>query len=452
MNISIAELENILRSEVANSSSIIDCKNSISIDGISIDSRTINKNELFIAIKGDSHDGHLFINDAIKNGASLIISENMVEGFPCISVDDTMDSLAAIAKFYVDKIHPIVIGITGTNGKTSVTNMTSMILSTCKQTLSTYKNYNNQIGLPLSVLKGVKDDKVFVLEMGASKVGDIKELIQIANPTIVALLNVSPAHMDSFKSIENIIKTKEEILLYQGYPKTVILNLDDDNFKRWALKSNKNKVVTISISQSADYYISSSNDHSICVQTPYSDIINLHVNNLEIHTLNNILFSIALSYEAGARSLNIIEGFDNYSDVDGRFTVKNGQCGSKVIDSSYNANPESFIASINSLIRLNGEPWLVMGEMGELGENSGLYHKKVARHAYNMGVKKLFVISKHASIILNEFGQNSYAFDSIDALIIFIKPQLNDNVNILVKASRFMKFEIIVNALTEREN
>ena len=110
------------------------------------------------------------------------------------------------------------------------------------------------------------------------------------------------------------------------------------------------------------------------------------------------------------------------------------------------------MASINSLIKLEGEPWLVMGEMGELGEDSELYHKQVARHACDMGVKKLFVISKHASAILDEFGQNSYVFYSTEALIIFIKPQLNDNVNILVKASRFMKFEIIVNALTERKN
>ena len=446
MNILISELENILKSKVINAHALV------SIDGISIDSRTIHKNELFVAIKGDNHDGHLFINDAIKNGASLVISENILEDFPCISVNDTTDALACIANFYVDKVHPVVIGITGTNGKTSVTNMTSMILETYKKTLSTYKNYNNQIGLPLSILKGEKEDKFFVLEMGASKVGDIKELINIAKPTIVALLNVSPAHMDSFKTIENIIKTKEEILSYQGYPKTVILNLNDDNFDRWSLEANKNRIITISISQSADYYISSLDDNVICIKTPYSDILNLHVNDIQPHTLNNILFSIALSYEAGARSSNVIKGLHNYNDVDGRFSIKMGYHGSQIIDSSYNANPHSFIASINSLVKLDRESWLIMGEMGELGKNSELYHKQVARYAYDMGVKKLFVISKHASAILNEFGQNSYAFDSADELIIFIKPQINDNVNILVKASRFMKFEIIVNALTEGKN
>ena len=445
MNILLSELENILKSEVINA------HDSVSINGISIDSRTISKNELFIAIKGDNHNGNIFINDAIKNGASLVISEDVLEDFPCIAVNDTTHALASIANFHLNKIHPIVIGITGTNGKTSVTNMTSMILQTYKKTLSTYKNYNNQIGLPLSILKGTKDDEVFVLEMGASKAGDIKELVQIAKPTIVALLNVSPAHMDSFKSIENIIKTKEEILSYQGYPKTVILSLDDNNFNRWSLKANKNRIITISINKSADYYVSSLKNNTICIKTPYSDIIDLHVNDVEPHTLNNILFSIALAYEAGARSSNVIKGLCNYNNVDGRFSIKKGHHGSRVIDSSYNANPHSFIASINSLVRLDYQPWLIMGEMGELGENSELYHRQVARYAHDMGVKKLFVISKHASAILDEFGQNSYKFDSIEALIIFIKPQLDHNVNILVKASRFMKFEIIVNALTERK-
>ena len=128
MNILISELENILRSKVINAHSLV------AIDGISIDSRTINKNELFIAIKGDRYDGHLFINDAIKNGASLVISENVLKDFPCISIDNTTSALASIATFCIDKINPIVIGITGTNGKTSVTNMTSMILATYKKT------------------------------------------------------------------------------------------------------------------------------------------------------------------------------------------------------------------------------------------------------------------------------------------------------------------------------
>ena len=443
MNLSILELEAILKSKAINVDSLI------SISGVSIDSRTISKNELFIAIKGNNHNGFSFINDAIINGAALIITEKKLIDHPYILVSDTTNALAQIAKFYVNKIHPITIGITGTNGKTSVTNMTSSILKSCMKTLSTYKNYNNEIGLPLSILNAVEEYEVFVLEMGASKVGDIQQLIEIARPTIVALLNVSPAHLDSFGNLENIIRTKEEILSYQGYPKTVILDKNNDNFERWSLKSTKNKIIKISVDQPADYYILSSNGHNICVKTPYFDINDLHVTNLEPYYLNNILFSIALACEAGAESKDVLEGLNDFEDIDGRFGIKKGLHGSKIIDSSYNANPQSFLSSINSLIRLDKEPWLIMGEMGELGEYSELYHKQVAKHAYDMGVKKLFVISKYSKSILDEFGDNSYSFNSIETLIDYIKPQLNDNVNILVKASRFMKFDIIVDALLE---
>ena len=262
MNLSILELEAILKSKAIN----LDCL--ISITGVSIDSRTISKNELFIAIKGDTHDGFSFINDAIKNGAALIITEKNLIDHPYILVSDTTYALGKIAKYYANKIHPITIGITGTNGKTSVTSMTSSILRSCMRTLSTYKNYNNEIGLPLSILNAVEEDEVFVLEMGASKLGDIQELIEIARPTIVALLNASPAHLDSFGNLENVIRTKEEILSYQGYPKTVILDVNNHNFERWSLKSIKNKIITISINQPADYYISSSTGHNICVKTP----------------------------------------------------------------------------------------------------------------------------------------------------------------------------------------
>ena len=187
----------------------------------------------------------------------------------------------------------------------------------------------------------------------------------------------------------------------------------------------------------------------MCQNTIILILIDLHVINLEPYNLNNILFSIALACEAGAESKNVLEGLNSFEDIDGRFAIKNGLHGSKIIDSSYNANPQSFLSSINSLIRLDREPWLVMGEMGELGKNSELYHKQVAKHAYDMGIKKLFVISMHSKAILDEFGDNSYSFNSIETLIDYIKPQLNDNVNILVKASRFMKFEIIVDALLE---
>jgi len=439
MKLNLSELENILGSSVINSD--------VTFEGISIDSRTIKNNELYIPIKGENFDGHEFILDAVKNGACALIAEKEYDNIPYIKVTDTQKALGLIATYYSSVINPTIIGITGTNGKTSVTNMTASILNYHIPTLKTFKNFNNQIGLPLSILKAEKKHQAFVLEMGASKKGDIKELVEIARPSIITILNVSPAHLDTFGNIDNILLTKEEILLDQDFPKKVILNKDDKYFERWAKKSQKHEIITISAKQPADYYVVSSTDNALVVKTPLANQINIKVKDNAAYTINNILFSVALASEAGANAKNVMSGINNMLEVEGRFAVIDGYNGSNLIDSSYNANPASFKSTIDSLIQLTGEPWLIMGDMGELGDESQKYHIEVARYARVAGIKKLFVISRHANAILNEFGNNSYSFETNEQLINSLKPQITANLNILIKASRFMKYEVIVDAL-----
>ena len=439
MKLNLSELENILGSSVINSD--------VTFEGISIDSRTIKNNELYIPIKGENFDGHKFILDAVNNGACALITEKEYANIPYIKVADTKKALGLIATYYSGVINPTIIGITGTNGKTSVTNMTASILNYHTPTLKTFKNFNNQIGLPLSILKAEKKHQAFVLEMGASKKGDIKELVEIARPSIITILNVSPAHLDTFGSVDNILSTKEEILLNQDFSKKVILNKDDKYFERWAEKSNKHQIITISAKQVADYYVVSSTDNTLVVKTPSMNQINIKVKDSVSYTINNILFSVALASEAGANAENIISGINNMLEVEGRFAVIDGYNGSSLIDSTYNANPASFKSTIDSLMQLTGVPWLIMGEMGELGDESQRYHIEVARYAREAGIKKLFVISRHADAILNEFGTNSYSFETNEQLIESVKPHITSNLNILIKASRFMKYEVIVNAL-----
>ena len=216
MKAKLSQLENILESTLTGPD--------ISFEGISIDSRTTIRGNLFIALHGDKYDGHDYINKAIKNGAVAVITEKDISSIPHIKVNDTMQSLTMLSSQYLKQINPTTISITGTNGKTTVTSMTAHIVGNYKNTLKTYKNFNNNIGLPLSILKAKKSDEIFVLEMGASKIGDIKELVNIARPNIVALLNVSAAHLESFGSLHNILMTKEEIFINQGQDKTVIIN------------------------------------------------------------------------------------------------------------------------------------------------------------------------------------------------------------------------------------
>ena len=442
MNIELLQLEKILQSSVINLKKIC-------IHGVCTDSRVITTGDLFVPLHGKNFDGHDYIKEAKKNGAIAVLSEyDLKIDIPYLKVKDTLAALAKLATYYSSYINPITIGITGTNGKTTVTDMTAKITSQYKSTLKTYKNFNNNIGLPLSVLKAKDTDEIFVLEMGASRIGDIRELINIAKPSIVALLNVSEAHLETFKSIDNILTTKEEIFLNQGSAKTVILNKDDKYFERWTKKNTKNNIKTISSNdKNADYSILDIKKDQILIHTPYEDPFNITLKNFESYNITNIMFSVALACESGARSKHIVPVLNKYIDMQGRLKIYDGINNSKIIDGSYNANPESFKSSINYLTSLEGLSWVIMGQMGELEAKSEEYHINVALHAKERGVEKLFMISEHSEAISRAFGTETYIFKNTQELIECIKPIIGSDINILVKASRFMKFETIVDEL-----
>ena len=417
-------------------------------NGVSIDSRTVSPNDIFIALHGKNFDGHNYINEAIDKGASAVISEVDLTDIPYIKVKDTHRALIDLALYYSSIIKPNIIGITGTNGKTTVTDLTAKITGQYKSTTKTFGNFNNNIGLPLSILKSKIDSEIFVLEMGASKEGDIKELLSIAKPDIVALLNVSPAHLDTFGTLENILSTKEEIFLNQGFDKKVILNKSDQYFDRWVKKNKLNNIITISKDdQTADYSAVKASDKELSVKTPYEPEFKLRVVNTESHNILNILFSIALACEIGARSKHILSAMTDYDGVEGRSKVYAGINNSKIIDSSYNANPQSFEASINDLLSFPGKRWVVMGQMGELGKKSEEYHVNLALYAAKNHIDRLFIITEHNQAVIGAFGDNAHAFNSTSDLIDFIKPLVKNDTNILVKASRFMRFETIVDDL-----
>ena len=440
MKIKLSELSGIFTSSVIHLDAVF--------TGVSIDSRTISPNDIFIALHGKNFNGHNYINEAIKQGASAVISEVDLTDIPYIKVKDTHRALIDLALYYSSMIKPNIIGITGTNGKTTVTDLTAKITDQYKNTTKTFGNFNNNIGLPLSILKSKIDSEIFVLEMGASKKGDIKELLSIAKPDIVALLNVSPAHLDTFGTLENILSTKEEIFLNQGFDKKVILNKSDQYFDRWVKKNKSNNIISISKDdETADYSVIKVSDKELSVKTPYESEFKLRVFNAESHNILNILFSIALASEIGARSEHILSAMTDYDGVEGRSKVYKGINNSNIIDSSYNANPQSFEASINDLLSFTGKRWVVMGQMGELGKKSEEYHVNLALYAANNQIDKLFIITEHNQAIMRAFGNNAHAFNSIPDLIDFIRPLVRNDTNILVKASRFMHFDTIVDDL-----
>lgn len=447
MSVSVSEILSVIKDDIqGNKAPLIDNK----VNSFRIDSREVKKDDVFIALPGSNVDGYDYIDDAIHNGACLIITNRSHKSPLAISVRDSVKSLGTIANYYINKINSKSIGITGTNGKSTVTAMTASITQQCYKTAKTRGNYNNQIGLPLSILTADINTQVFVLEMGASKIGDIRELTTIVNPKTVALLNVSSAHLETFGSIENVYKAKEELLEDQGYEKTVVLNKDDENFLKWEKKASRHHVVTISKRQESDYRLIGQSPGKLIIKTMRFGIINIHTNFQEDYMVTNMLFAIACAAESGVDKKSIQKGLENFEVPNGRFTVLNGLNNSKIIDSSYNANPESFKAAIDSLVaRDSKQKWIIMGQMGELGKDSEEHHINVLKYAESKKIDKIFLISNHAEMIKKTIKIEINAFKSKEDLVKYIIPMLKSEIDVLIKASRSMKFESIVKSLQE---
>ncbi len=422
------------------------------INNIVVDSRKVRKGDLFIAIHGKNRDGHLFIQESIKKGAAAVICNDSWDvtniKVPYIVSGNTIESLGLIALGYKRYIgSPFTIGITGTNGKTSVTKLTSHILCQSFAINTTIGNYNNEIGLPLSILQSQTLDTAnkCIYEMGASKKNDINYLVTVCEPNMTTLLNVSEAHMESFGSMDNLISTKEEIF---SHPNTsqVVLNVDDKNFCRWEKINRSKKIIKISLKNKADYFIKS-------IDNDYYHFSTLKGNfRIEKRVVRgilpiNILFSIALAMEAGASVDDVNKGLKSYNGVEGRFFHFVSSNGSTVIDDSYNANPESMKSSLMQLNQYDKKKIFVMGDMGELGEHSLEHHIDIFKLAKKCNIKYLFYMGKYKDEASQSFGDGFYHFSDVNKLTENVRNIMDKDTVVLIKASRYMNFDLIAKGL-----
>ena len=419
------------------------------ISNIVIDSRNIKQGDLFLAIPGVKNDGHDFIEDAIHNGAACIICEKAYD-FPSpststIIVKNSIQALGNIAKEHKINIgQPYTIGITGTNGKTTVTKLCTAILSSSFRTSSTIGNYNNEIGLPLSILNASKETEKCIYEHGARKQNDISYLTKISQPDLTALLNVSEAHMESFKSMKNLILTKEEIF---SHPRTkhIILNINDANYIRWYKLNEHKKITTLSLIGDADYVMKSC-EEGYSVSTAQGDFIINKDNTKNILPIN-ILFSIAITMESGSSIDDVINGLKSFSGIEGRFYTFYAKNKSMIIDDSYNANPESMKSALRQLASYSKNRIFVMGDMGELGINSQKHHQSIFKFSKQLGIEYLFYMGEYRKDAELIFGENCYTSDNMDEIVKKLKKTSGFDSTILVKASRFMNFDYIVKEL-----
>lgn len=429
----------------------------VEITSVSTDSRNIAKGSLFVALKGAQFDGHQFLVQAENNGAKAALVEEPANiSISQLKVDDTLVALGQVANFNRQQFQKPLLALTGSAGKTTTKEMLSVILAEAGDVLATRGNFNNEIGVPLTLLELDAKHQFAVIEMGAAKKGDIAYLMGIAAPDISLITNAMPAHIEGFGSLDNVASSKGEIFSELKASGIAIVNLDDQYAQLWLDTIGEREVVGFSMQGNPQAKVSA----TVVSNSEWSSCISLQIENqqLEInlpvpgtHNIAN-----ALAAAAGAHALNveldtIARGLEKFTSVAGRLQLVDGVRGSRIIDDSYNANPGSVKSAVDVLAGFDSSTWLVLGDMAELGEESELLHQQVAEYALEKNIDKLLCVGEKSAITAKSFGAQGFHFSLQQQLIDYCKQHLRGGEVLLVKGSRSSRMENIVNGLMQSE-
>lgn len=429
----------------------------IEINDFSKDTREIKDGDTYIAIKGERFDGNDFCQNAVDSGAKVcIVSKDIgaINGVAIIKVEDTLKALQDIASYKRMQYDIPVVAVTGSVGKTSTKDLIASVVSEGYKTLKTKGNYNNEIGLPLTVLS-LKDEEAMVVEMGMNHFGEIRKLTNIAKPTVAVITNIGTAHIGNLGSRENILKAKLEILEgLQG--NTVIINNDNDLLYKWALENkDKYNIITYGITNESDYMaknIKSYEDKSEFTVSSKTDI-----NNKKIlvpvggeHFILNSLCAIAVGEYLKVPTEKIIDGIAKLELTKKRMEILKSKSGATVINDTYNANYDSMKAAIAYLKAIeNKRKIAILGDMLELGDYSKELHEKVGVEV-DSKIDILITIGKEAKYIAEKSkAKQIIQCDSLEEAIEKIKEIETKDDAILLKASNGMKLFEIASALCE---
>ncbi len=423
--------------------------------GVSIDSRTIHQGDLFIALVGERFDGHDYIAAAEAAGAAAIIISRPVDtSLPQLMVNDTRLALGLLAHYWRLRIDPTVIGITGSNGKTTVKEMTAAIFAVNASVLSTKGNLNNDYGVPLTLLALNPGHRYAVVEMGANHPGEIDYTSRLAQPDIALITNAGAAHLEGFGSIEGVARTKGELIESLSDRGVAILNHDDASLELWQSLSGQRRIITFGLSKEAEVhaekieYGRQKNGFNCTFTLIYKEqrqAVSMAL--AGNHNVCNALAAAAAAIAADIELGQIAEGLATLKPVSGRLQPMKGAQESLLINDSYNANPSSFSAAFNLLAALPGESWVVMGALGELGENSRALHGEVGHEARAKGITRLFAVGDEAAESVAAFGQGATLFNSQVELIEAVSQALQPDITVLIKGSRTQRMERVVEAL-----
>ncbi len=424
-------------------------------DGVSTDTRTLRRGELFVALQGPNFDGGDYVSQASEKGAAAAVVGAKVDGdIAQIRVADTKLALGELGAAWRREQSAVVVGITGSNGKTTLKELTAACLSQAAPTIATEGNLNNDIGMPLMLTRIDETHRYAVLEMGANHVGEIDYLTSLAEPDVVAITNAAAAHLEGFGSIDGVAKAKGEILCGRSRPGVAILNADDEYFEFWSAMASDIDVVGFGIDTQADVCTSdivADGGGSNFQLHRFDSRIDVRLSLPGRHNVRNACAAAAIATALGIAPEQIQSGLESVQPVAGRLQPRHGLNGATLFDDSYNANPLSVAAAAEFLAALDGQSWLVLGDMGELGADAARLHREVGVVVKNAGVDRLFGTGELSRNVTAAFGDNASWFDSIDTLIDALRVSVTSDVNLLVKGSRFMRMERVVEALASTE-
>jgi UDP-N-acetylmuramoyl-tripeptide--D-alanyl-D-alanine ligase len=426
----------------------------LNFQGVTIDSRNDCSGQLFVAIKGESFDGHDYVKSAIKNGAVAALVESQLDcDIPQIIVPDCKQAMAKLANFWRHNCNAAVIALTGSNGKTTVKEMLHQILQKEAATHATRGNFNNDIGVPLTLFELSQEDRYAIIEMGANHSGEIANLATIVEPDIVYVNNVAAAHLTGFGSLQGVADAKGELYVYCQPQHLALFNADELASLQWQSTCAAEHTMSCGLNVTANVQGQwEPTDEGLSLTVKYKgQASQVYIHVFGEHNARNALAAISIAVIAGIEFKTAVINLADFEPVKGRLQMLQGPNNSRLIDDSYNANPGSVEAGVKVLCALKGEPWLALGDMGELGSDAELLHKKVAEVAKKQGVKKLFGIGPMSCVASGVFGDFGYCLDKVEDSAKLIRTLIHQDVNLLIKGSRSAGMDQLVNALVSSD-
>ncbi len=428
----------------------------VGFGAVTTDSRTLESGSLYVALRGERFDGHQFVPDAQSKGAAgALVARAAAIELPQVVVPDVLAGLTTFAAAWRSQFAGTVVGITGSNGKTTVKEMTGAILARAGSCLVTRGNLNNHIGVPLTLCRLEPAHRFAVIEMGANHRGEIAHLASVAKPDVGLVINAGPAHLEGFGGIDGVAQGKGEMFAVLGAHQTAVINADDRFAAYWhGVARAAGRVVTFGMRERADF--TAVNVHaSIAESGPaleFDLVCPLGRRHVPLalageHNVMNALAAAAAAHAAGANLDAIVDGLAGMRAVAGRLEFKALDAGGRLIDDSYNANPASVRAGLRALMELPGEHWLVLGEMRELGEESARLHADIGEFARDCGVKRLLAVGDEARHAVETFGAGATWFAVVEDLIESLRGEVRSGVTVLVKGSRSNRLERVAIAL-----